>query len=341
MPSPPAPGARRRRAVVASAVLLGLLGVGGCSTDPAPAPATTSAAATTPTPSPSPGPSSAGLAGGPVLAVKIDHTGASYPRVGLSKADVVYVEPVEGGLTRLLAIFSSSMPAKVGPVRSARESDVDLLANYGRVAFAFSGGSSYTLRRIVRGHQVNLSNDASTLGFERDHSRPAPYNVIGTTRTLLQRAGGSVKPQDPGFRYGTPATGGTTGARLRTSWQAARVEFAYSAAYHKYTVTSDGRIEKDALYGNRNVLTSNVLVQYVSMSQSGNRDVNGARTPLEKVIGSGRATLLRNGRSFHGTWSRRGATSPTRFTVAGQTMTFAPGQTWVLLVPPTQAVRVS
>ncbi len=327
--------------MAASAVVLGLLAVGGCSNQTPKAPVASATTTATPTPTPTPTPTLAGLTGGPVLAVKIDHTTASYPRIGLSRADVVYVEPVEGGLTRLLAIFSSSMPAKVGPVRSARESDVDLLANYGRVAFAFSGGSSYTLRRIVRGKQVNLSNDASTRGFNRDYSRPSPYNVIGTTATLLARAGGSVKPKDPGFRYGDPPAGGSKGTRLKTSWRSARMEFAYSAKYGKYTVTSDGRLEKDALYGNKNVLTRNILVQYVTTTQSGNRDVNGAPTPLEKVIGKGKATLMRGGKTWRGTWSRPSSTSPTTFTVGGQTMTFAPGQTWVLLVPTTQAVRIS
>ena len=85
-----------------------------------------------------------------MLAVKIDNTSAARPRIGLDAADVVYVEPVEGGLTRLLAVFSRKQPAEVGPVRSGRESDVDLVANYGRVALAFSGSSSYTKRILDR-----------------------------------------------------------------------------------------------------------------------------------------------------------------------------------------------
>ena len=98
-----------------------------------------------------------GLTGSQVFAVKIDHTRPSHPRVGTSSADVVYVEPVEAGLTRLLAVFSSTLPEKVGPVRSTRESDVDLLANYGtKVAFAFSGASDYTMARINKGTQVCL-----------------------------------------------------------------------------------------------------------------------------------------------------------------------------------------
>ena len=73
---------------------------------------------------------------GPLPAVKIDDTKDAHPQIGITEADVVYVEQVESGLTRLLALYSSNFPAEIGPVRSARISDIDLLAQYGRVAFA-------------------------------------------------------------------------------------------------------------------------------------------------------------------------------------------------------------
>ena len=47
---------------------------------------------------------------GPVLAVKIDDTRQAHPQIGLEDADIVYIEQVEGGLTRLAAIFSSKIP---------------------------------------------------------------------------------------------------------------------------------------------------------------------------------------------------------------------------------------
>lgn len=71
---------------------------------------------------------------GPVLVVKIDDTTFAHPQVGLKSADVVYIEQVEGGLTRLAAVFSSNIPALIGPVRSARISDIELLAQYGKSA---------------------------------------------------------------------------------------------------------------------------------------------------------------------------------------------------------------
>lgn len=100
------------------------------------------------------------LGSAPVLAVKIDNTSSARPRVGLDSADIVYVEPVEAGLTRLMAIYASAKPAEVGPIRSARESDVAVLANYGRVAFAYSGASTITAATLAGGRQVNVSMDS-------------------------------------------------------------------------------------------------------------------------------------------------------------------------------------
>ena len=63
----------------------------------------------------------------PVMIVKIDNTAASEPQVGLAKADMVVEELVEGGITRLAAMFYSKLPAKAGPVRSARASDIGVV----------------------------------------------------------------------------------------------------------------------------------------------------------------------------------------------------------------------
>jgi hypothetical protein len=93
---------------------------------------------------------------GPILVVKIDDTTLSHPQVGLKSADVVYIEQVEGGLTRLAALFSSKIPARVGPVRSARISDLELLAQYGKVGFAFSGAQRKLLPEIAAANIYDL-----------------------------------------------------------------------------------------------------------------------------------------------------------------------------------------
>lgn len=306
--------------------------VAGCSGKPAAAPKhTTTTTTTTPAPKPTPSIPGVPLSGGPVLAVKIDNTPAGRPRIGLDQADVVYVEPVEGGLTRLMVVFSRHLPPLVGPVRSGRETDKDLLANYGPVALAYSGASSYTVGVLATGHQVNLVFDYDSRGFYRDHSRPAPYNVIGNTAQLLARAGGGVRPRDIGFRYGAPTSPGAPATSVVASWPSSTEALVWSPARKAYLVTSNG--QTDISPTGQQYAATTVVVQYVQTHLTPNRDVNGVHTPLADVIGQGAATVLRDGRVWHGTWSRPSAMAPTAFTAAGKRVTFAPtGTVWVLLV---------
>lgn len=319
------------RALTAVAAVLGVLALGACSGDGHPrrtTPAGTSTASRT------------GPLSGPALAVKIDNTAKSHPHVGMAQADVVYVEPVEGGLTRLLAVFSSAVPKEVGPVRSARESDLAILGNYGPVAFAYSGASHYTERLLARGSEVNLSYGASSQGFRRDPSRPAPYNVIGDPKALLARAKGSVVPNDPGFVFGAGPAGGAKATEVATRWPAASVSFTWDAGRKEYLLATDGKPDVDPQGKQHGAAT--VVVQEVPTHSSQNRDVRGAPTPVVTLTGKGRVTVLRGGQVWRGTWSRPSLTAATSFTgPSGQPLTMDPsGPLWVLLVAPGQAVTV-
>ncbi len=339
----PAPDRRLPlRTTLAALAATSLLAVAACSGDQPPTGATTTAPAattsTTTTATTPAAPALAPLSGGPVLAVKVDNTASSRPRVGLNQADVVYVEPVESGLTRLLAIFSTTQPAEVGPIRSARESDVDLLANYGPVAFAFSGASAGTLAAVDKGAQKNLSFDASREGFRRDGRRAAPYNVIGDPRALLARAGGSVPPGDPGLRFGPPSDGGAPGTHAGSRWQASDVQLDWDPAQKRYLVTTDGRPDIDADGTQHGAAT--VIVQTVPTHLGSNRDVNGAATPVLDVIGKGTGAVLRDGQSWLVQWSRPNAAAPTSYTVNGKPVAMAKGPVWILLVPEGQVAEI-
>ncbi|MFB9839019.1 DUF3048 domain-containing protein, partial [Actinoallomurus acaciae] len=134
------------RATSALAAVLVTAALAGCSKGPVAAVASPpSPASSDPSPSSTPSPArthpftgAPAGADGPVLAVKIDNTRSAKPQLGLRSADIVYVEQVEGGLSRIMAIFSSKLPSSVGPVRSARISDLHLLPQFGRPAFAYS-----------------------------------------------------------------------------------------------------------------------------------------------------------------------------------------------------------
>ena len=124
-----------------------------------------------------------------ILVVKIDDTEIAHPQIGIADADIVYVEQVESGLTRLAAIFSSKLPPLIRPVRSARISDIELLAQFGRVGFAYSGAQSKLRPVLAEANLENLSAERNPPSiYGKDPNRPGPVNMILKPDLLLERA---------------------------------------------------------------------------------------------------------------------------------------------------------
>jgi DUF3048 family protein len=312
-----------------------------CSTESGPVDASPPPAAATPRPSsPTPTPTPARThpftgvrtgADGPVLAVKIDNTRSAKPQRGLRSADIVYVEQVEGGLSRIMAVFSSRLPARVGPVRSARISDLHLLPQFGRPAFAYSGVQGKMKPYVAEAPLVDVSQDRSNTGYTRTGPHVAPYNLYGDPKRLLARAPGATRAPDIGFRFGPPPAGGKAATSVTARYPAATLRFTWSAADRRWLVTQDGRADRAAEGGRLGGAT--VVIQRAHTTRSKFHDFLGNYTPLIRTTGTGRATVLRDGRSYDARWSRPSEKSGTTYTTAaGAPMTFAPGQVWVVLV---------
>jgi hypothetical protein len=280
-----------------------------------------------------------GLADHAVLAVKLDNTGSSNPWSGLKAADVIYLEQVEGGLSRYMAIYSSTYPASVGPVRSARISDIELLRQYGKVAFAYSGVQTRMLPVLKKAYLIDVSDDHGGLGYHRDFKRPAPYNLFGTPTVLLRRAGHPTQAVDVGFTFAdaVPA-GGTRLAKVSASFPATRVGFVWSAADGRFLASMNGRRAMATEGGQLGGTT--VIIQYVNVSRSIYHDHNGNYTPMSSTVGTGAALILRNGQYWRGTWSRPRASSGTQWLVNGQPFPLAGGQVWVLLIDRKTPARI-
>ena len=281
-------------------------------------------------------------ANNPVVAVKVDNV-ANGPQSGLNQADVVYVELVEGGLTRLVPIFASQQPTKVGPVRSARLTDIQLLAQYGKVAFTFSGGAAEVISAIrsanVRFDAYNSYPDVYTM----DPGREAPYRFLLDVAALAAKAPGVVA-KDVGFRFGaapaSPATGPIAAASVTARIGTTRIGADWDAATKTWLLSRDGG--PLVLTDGSRVSTTNVLVQFVSVTSTDVSDVNGVHSPLSTTVGTGPAALFRDGVRYDGTWSRKNAAAPTTWTsTAGTPLTLAPGRTWVLLAPRGSVLSVS
>ncbi len=261
------------------------------------------------------------------LIFKIDNVPQARPPTGLTKADIVYLLPVEGGLSRIFAVFSSHIPPVVGPVRSSREEDIQLLRQFGRPAFAFSGAQPRLLPVVEHARIVNLY--AGTVGgYFRSSSRIAPYNLYAKTRTLLSEAKGASKARDIGFRFGPAPAGGKRTSLYNVAYQSAAFRFGWSAAQHRWLVWMDGSPAKAA--DGKQLGGHTIVVQYVRVGTSGFLE-RGSRPPFAHTVGSGRAMVLRNGRAYQVHWSRPSADGGTTFTLPdGRRMPFAPGQVWVV-----------
>jgi hypothetical protein len=265
----------------------------------------------------------------PVLAVKIGNTFPERPATGLARADIVYVIPVEGGLSRIMAVFSSHHPRVIGPVRSARQDDLQLLRQFGRPAFAWSGAQPQLVPVVQHSRIVSLYALTAS-GFFRTVDRVAPYNLYADTRTLLRQARHASVARDVGFRFGPPPPGGHRRRSESVSYPAASFRFRWSPAKDRWLIWMDGSPAISTGAGQLSAPT--VVIQRVVVGLSRFLEQGPMMPPDAETVGSGTATVLRNGQAFQARWSRPAANGGTTFTTAsGKPMTFARGPVWVVL----------
>ncbi len=320
---------------VAAAAALALIGVGtyfgvsSCSGGPATSAAT---APTTPASTSAP-PTVNPLTGrgpdGRVLAAKIDNVGpAQYQQTGLNSADVVYVIQVEGGLSRYLAIFDSvNAPARVGPVRSARQTDIPLLAAYGHVGLAYSGAISGLLPDLAVANLQNITPTSVPHVFSNGGSSPTyipPADIFAAYADLAEA-------QDIGFRFGAAPIGGQPATSATASMPAA--SFTFTASGSQWLLSVDGHPANTTDQGRTSA--DNVIIQHVRVVPGKYTDHNAGHPDNEvfsETTGQGPAEVYRDGEVWHGQWSKPSDTSPTAYTVNGAPMLLTPGRTWIILV---------
>jgi hypothetical protein len=272
---------------------------------------------------------------GQVLAVKIDDTNAAHPQIGLEDAEIVYIEQVEGGLTRLAAIFSTVIPQRVGPVRSARISDIDILSQFGRVAFAYSGAQRKLLPVISAANLQDLgAQRQSPTIYTTDPNRNQPYAMVLRADLLMQKITDNDLQVDSaksvGFVFGELQEGGTPTQKVEVTWPAAKYSAEWSVEESRWLLSHNEKLnlaESGFVLG-----PTTFVIQMVKISPSEYGDKFGGVTPLSETIGTGKAYVLRNGERFVTTWSRPTANSGTTYSFSdGTVMNFDPGQVWVAL----------
>ncbi len=275
-----------------------------------------------------PGPATSGV-GAPVLVAKIDNSPRARPPVGLAAADMVYVEPVEGGSSRLAAVFSTDKPPVIGPIRSVRETDLTLLDQFGDPTLASSGAAPELVASVDRSSLQNASADRQPGAYYRDYSRDAPHNLF--VRSDRLPVGGGWPPASQPYFGPTPA-GGRPTQHQEARYPDTLIGFDWSPEHQRWLVSMDGAAYTGADTGQ--VMAGTVVLQSVQVQDSAISDTAGSVSPLARTTGSGRALVLRDGRAFRAEWSRPSPQAGTTYTTSTDTaIPFAPGQVWTVLIP--------
>ena len=271
-----------------------------------------------------------------ILVVKIDDTNAAHPQIGVESADVVYVEQVEGGLTRLAAIYTSKLPPLIGPIRSARISDIELLAQFGRVGFAYSGAQSKMRPVIAAANLENLSAERNPPSiYGKDPDRQGPVDMILNPDLLLERANANPKIRIETatasvFPFGDAPKGETNTAVAKVKWPSAKYELRWDSTNEKWLIYFN---EKPNMAANgEHLYADTAIIQIVSITPSIYGDKFGEITPFSKTTGSGKAVMLRDGFSYQISWQRNLETDVTTWmSEDGGVANFKPGRTWIFL----------
>lgn len=265
----------------------------------------------------------------PALAVKTDNVDQARPHVGLNLADVVYEEMVEGKLTRLIAVYHSQTPAVVGPVRSIRISDFDVLAAYNYPLLAASGANPGVLRVLRSAPVVNV-NALVVNDYWRDSNRRAPHNLMTSPTKLWTHAPANVGPPPVMFATGPQQSKGVAAPKgAAIDFGNASISWTWSAADQMWRRAQNGTSHVDS--NRRPIGAENVVVMVVQYTAN----AIDAESPEAHTVGRGSAVVFINGDRVDGFWQRNSATEPIELVdSAGQLIVMRPGQTWVELAPP-------
>ena len=272
----------------------------------------------------------------PALAVKIDNVDRARPQTAVDRADIVYEEMVEGNLTRLIAVFHSDLPTAVGPIRSVRTSDFDLLEPLGRPLLAASGANPGILALVDEadrnGELVNVNALAAGGAYFRSSSKRAPHNLFAHTVGLYDAAdhrGGSPTAL---FDYRRPRTapfGGRASQGVDIDFGSARIAFRWSAGADAWVRSQNGTAH--VMADGTRLAPENVVVLETAYGVSS----VDAQSPEAHSVGNGRAWVFSAGRVIEGTWSRSASTEPIAVTDGdGDPIALTRGQTFVELAPP-------
>ena len=279
----------------------------------------------------------------PSVACKIDNVEAARPQFNLNKTDIVFVEMVEFGLTRLVAVWQSQPVDQVGPVRSVRPMDADITAPLAGI-FCFSGGQLPFVNAVKKTGQYMASETSEQEdgkgSFSRLSSRQAPHNVMVDVALLQSQHVGHLMPPQPmlsmvvfdsATKTYEPASteSGEDTLSFTVKYPQATSSWKPEGAY--WIRTQDGEQHIDEATGE--ILRATNVVVLRTKTDNSFKDPKYGPIPRTVMIDSGMAWVFSNGKRVKGTWTKASQTAPIQlFDAAGAPIKLAVGNTWIELM---------
>ncbi|MDJ1113087.1 DUF3048 domain-containing protein [Microbacterium dauci] len=272
----------------------------------------------------------------PALSVKIDNQIDARPQFGIDRADIVFEELVEGGLTRYVAVWHSDVPARVGPVRSIRPMDPDIAGPLGGI-IAYSGGQSRFVAMMKKTELHNAIHGGKDDRFMfRTDKRRAPHNVILQADDVVTNYD-SLDAPSAQFRYSpegwAPLFGRASDGVDIVFSQASERNWRWSADAGVYARSQAG--VADRVDDGTRITAENVVVLEV--------DIDGryGHIPKTVMVDEGQGWVSTGGSVMKVTWEKtsRDARIVLR-NAAGSEVRLTPGNTWVELMPKSGSIDV-
>lgn len=268
----------------------------------------------------------------PVLVLKIDNVKNARPHQGLTAADQIYVEKIEGGYSRLVAVYATELPPSVGPIRSARPTDISILRQFGAPAFGYSGAQTKLLPLLDAEPFIDISNRVTGDGwFRGEPPRYAPHNLMVNPSRLIELAleKGEVSKAVQGFEFDRkfhPDAEKTTSVLI--DFPASDTEFKWVPG-RGWEVYFDGEVALDT-QTNESLTPTTVVVQITQTKASGLKDSYGKDVPDQILTGSGEGYVFRDGKSLPVTWQRLVDNQFPTFSYQGENVALKSGQVWFI-----------
>ena len=261
----------------------------------------------------------------PAMVVKIDNHPSARPQAGINQADIIFEENVEK-LTRYAAVFHSEGSDPVGPIRSGRLQDINMVGSLNKPLFVWSGGNSKVSAAIGKSDLVDLNYMKVNKegGFTRNDEYRAPHNLFAETAKLwtLAPVGSSAPSAQFAYRTVSDANASTSkeALGLKVSMDGVKVQWDWDAAAKEWVRTQDGTVVVDP--ADVALSVPNVIVLEVVYTNT--------YSPISKTLGSGKVYVFTNGVVYEGTWSRTDRLKPFELKdSAGGVIKLTPGQTFV------------